>query len=72
MKRLKASNSHQSGYPEDHNVNRRVQKYQDELAQHDPNHVPYDESEPDPNADKGIRREIPPNEAFYGIKNDFF
>ena len=32
MKRVKASNSHQSGYPEDHNVNRRIQKYQDELA----------------------------------------
>ena len=30
------------------------------------------ESEPDPNADKGIRKEVPPNEAFYGLKNDFF
>ena len=63
---------HFSGYPEDIHKNKRVQKLFEEFDdKYSPVKTPFSDDEPDPNAGRGLNREIPPEEVLYGKRIDY-
>ena len=72
QKRKARDYSHQNAYPEDLKINKRVEKYMEEMDKHDPNHIPYDKDEPDPRKEMDMERSIDPKDVFYGMKTEYF